>query len=82
MLLDVFVLDCFWIQFIDYKHSNMSRTETFLKDSENYFASILDNFYSCYHAQDFNFYDEIDFFSLFITARIVRDILKIDYFSF
>ena len=46
MLLDLFnVLDCFWIQFIDYKHSNMSRTETFLKDSENYFASILDNFY-------------------------------------
>ena len=45
MLLDVFVLDCFWIQLIDYKHSNMPRTEKCLKDSENYFASILDNVY-------------------------------------
>ena len=33
------------IQFIDYKHSWMPKTETFEKDSENYFASILDNFY-------------------------------------
>ena len=45
MLLDVFLLDCFWIQFIDYKHSWIPKTETFEKDSENYFASILDNVY-------------------------------------
>ena len=39
------LLDYFWIEFIDYKHSCMPKTETFVKDSENYFASILDNFY-------------------------------------
>ena len=45
MLLDVSLLDYFWIDFIDYKHSCMPKTETFVKDSENYFASIVDNFY-------------------------------------